>query len=409
MNERLLNVAGHEMKQTLKRRSYLLIAFGLPVLALVAALVIVTLRRNDSNEPDDPLSELAGKKVGYVDESGLFPDPGPFAVVLGRYDSQAAGLAAAEAGEIQSLFVIPADYLSSGKVTRYARQLNIIQDDMSLMDQFLRLSLAGEIDPRLLLRLDAPANIVVHQLDASGAELSALEQENDNLFWLVYLFALVMMLTSFLTAGQLMQSVITEKENRVIEVVLLAVKPFQLLAGKLLGHGAMGLLMVVAWLGTVYLLTKIGGIAIPFLGAAEIPPRLLALAIPYFLGGFALYGAFAAAIGAISVNNKEGPQYAAVYSLPAALPFFFLARITEDPNGPVAVALSLFPLSSPNGMIMRLVLTDVPAWQLGLSLALLFLGALGGLWLAARLFRVQSLLAGRLPRPREVLALLARG
>jgi ABC-2 type transport system permease protein len=217
------------------------------------------------------------------------------------------------------------------------------------------------------------------------------------------------MLTTFLTAGQLMQSVINEKENRVIEVVLSSVRPLQVMASKLIGQGVLGLLQMITWLGAIVIAIQLADVNIPFLSflaAAEIPTSLLLTALLYFLLGFALFGTFAACVGAISVNLREGPQYAVLYSFPAALPLMFLPSIAETPNSILAIVLSFFPLSAPIGMIERLVVTAIPGWQVSLSLGILALSVISGLWLAARLFQVNTLLAGQVPTRQELWRLL---
>jgi ABC-2 type transport system permease protein len=103
---------------------------------------------------------------------------------------------------------------------------------------------------------------------------------------------------------------------------------------------------------------------------------------------------------------REGPQYATLYSLPAALAIMLLPVISEAPNSTLAVIVSFFPLTAPIAMIERMVATAVPLWQVGLSLGLLALSVAGGLWLAARLFRVNSLLSGEVPGRKELFFLL---
>jgi ABC-2 type transport system permease protein len=223
---------------------------------------------------------------------------------------------------------------------------------------------------------------------------------------------MLMMLTTFMTAGQLTQSVVTEKENRVMEIVLSSLRPIQLMAGKIVGQGLMGLLQMIIWLAGIFLVIRLADVNIPilsFLGAAELPPSLIMAALLYFVLGFALFGAFASGIGAISANMREGPQYAMIYSLPAALALMILPVVSESPNSALALVASFFPLTAPISMIERMVVTAVPLWQVGLSLGLLALSVAGGLWLAARLFRVNSLLSSEVPGRKELLLLLARG
>lgn len=412
MNSRIWSVVRQEVMENLRRRSYLLLTFGLPILAVVVVIGMTWFRAGETAETSDPMADLPGQPVGYVDLSGLLGDPGPFAGSLIAYESEAAARAGVEAGKIRGYYLVPEDYLATGQVTRYATQINVAEGDMGLFEAFLIHALLAQEDPLVAARLQSPAVIVEHQVGSNGEEAAARQASGMDLFWLVYVFGMLMMLTTFLTAGQLMYSVIKEKENRVIEIVLSSVRPLQLMAGKLAGQGLMGLLQMVTWLSAIFLVIRLADVEIPllrFLSAADVPASLLLAALLYFLLGFALYGTFSAAIGAISANMREGPQYAMIYSMPAALAIMFLPSIAEAPNSILALILSLFPLTAPIAMIERMVVTAVPGWQLGLSLALLALSVLGGLWLAARLFRVNSLLSGQLPGRRELVQLLVRG
>ncbi|HEX6385005.1 MAG TPA: ABC transporter permease [Anaerolineae bacterium] len=412
MKSRVWSVIQHEVAENLRRRSYLLLTFGVPILAVVLVVGITWFRGREPAEADDSLADLPGQPIGYVDQSGLLGQPGPFAGSLVAYNSEAAARAAVEAGKIGGYYLVPEDYLATGQVTRYATQINVAEGDMGLFEAFLLNALLAQEDPLVAARLQSPAVIVEHQVDSSGAEVMARQSGGMDLFWLVYVFGMLMMLTTFLTAGQLTQSVIKEKENRVIEIVLSSLRPLQLMAGKLAGQGLMGLLQMVTWLSAIFLVIRLADVEIPFLrflSAAELPASLLVAALLYFVLGFALYGTFSAAIGAISASMREGPQYAMIYSMPAALAIIFLPSIAEAPNSILALILSLFPLTAPIAMIERMVVTAVPIWQVGLSLSLLALSVIGGLWLAARLFRVNTLLSGQLPGRKELVQLLVRG
>jgi ABC-2 type transport system permease protein len=187
------------------------------------------------------------------------------------------------------------------------------------------------------------------------------------------------------------------------------VRPTALLAGKILAMGLLALLQIVALAGTfVFLLSQAGNV-FDQLGSIDIDPVSLAIMSVYFVLGFLLFGSFMAAIGALSTSVRESQNFVIVVTLPAAVPFFFLSLFAEEPNGTLALALSMFPLTAPLSMTMRVAITDVPVGQLALSLFLLVLGVMFAIWLAGRLFRVNTLLAGNMPRLRDLPRLLLRG
>lgn len=411
MNNRVWSIIHHEITMTLRRRSYLFVSFGIPLLALILVGAITLVQGGETAEPGTDNAPPV-EPVGYVDQSGLLDRAEPFAGSLIAYADETAARAAIESGEISGYYLVPADYMDTGQVTRYAKQISVVVSDMGLFQTFLQNALLAQEEPLVAARLQSPAFIVEQTPGGPEAEMTTQQGGGMDLFWLVYIFGMLMMMTMFLTAGQLTQSIIKEKENRVMEIVLSSLRPLQLMAGKIAGQGLMGLVQVIVWLGAILLIIQVADVEIPllrFLGAAELPASLLLAALLYFILGFALFGAFAAGVGAISANMREGPQYATIYSLPGALAIIFLPTIAEAPNSTVALILSLFPMTAPIAMIERMVVTAVPFWQVGLSMGLLALSVAGGLWMAARLFRVNSLLSGEVPGRKELLLLLARG
>jgi ABC-2 type transport system permease protein len=111
-------------------------------------------------------------------------------------------------------------------------------------------------------------------------------------------------------------------------------------------------------------------------------------------------------VGAISNSMQEGPQLAVIFTLPAVLPLYFLGLFISSPDGTLPVILSLFPVTAPLAMVMRISATTVPVWQIILSLALLVVMDVLIIWLAGRMFRVQNLLAGQVPKIRDLPKLL---
>lgn len=390
-----------------KRGGYLLMTFAVPVLVVAIAFGVMAYLDRQDAPADEPLFEMPDSPVGYVDDTGLFADAGDFAAFFVRYEGETAVLNAIDTGEITAYYHIPADYMETGDVVRYSTDLSLVGNvDESIFRRFLLLTLLGDGDPALLARLQSRPVVTEHQLNNDGAEV--LETEGDSManFWMVYAFAMAMVFSTFLSTGQLIASVIKEKENRVIEVVLSSVRPFQIMSGKIFGQGIAGLVQIVLWLLAGAMVLRITDINLPGVDVSGIPPSLIVLFLLYYLGGYALFAAFSAAIGAVSTSMREGPQLAMFFTMPAMLPIFFLTQIVVEPNGAMAVAFSIFPLTAPMGMVMRLVLTAVPVWQISLSLLLLFVSFGGGLWFATRLFRVNSLLSGQVPSRKQLFQLL---
>jgi ABC-2 type transport system permease protein len=406
---RVWSVIRHEVYVTLRRRGYLVMTLGVPLVAAVAVTVYLVVQGgSDDNSSQNPLAKLPDHPIGYVDLSGEFGDPGELSTVFVAYPDEESAAAAVEKGEIDSYYVISADFMESGNVTRKARQLDFMSSDTELFRAFIIYQLLQGEHPRLLIRLNQPARVIEHQLDAKGVELSQMDEEEryGSNFVLVYGFALVLVMSTFVPAGYLLRSVVDEKENRTIEIVLSSLRPLQLMLGKVLGQGIMGLLQIALWLLTAYLLFRMAVGEVPGLSDVDLSVGKVVIVVLYYLGGFLFVASLQAGLGAVSTNMREGPQYAAVFTFPMVIPLWLLSIFLEAPNGNLAVVLSLIPITSPLAMVQRIAITSVPAWQIVLSLALLGIAVLAALWLSARIFRVHTLLAGTVPKPSEWISLL---
>jgi ABC-2 type transport system permease protein len=402
-------VIRHEVYVTLRRRGYLVMTLGVPLAAVVAVAVYLMVQGSpDDNSSQNPLANLPDRPIGYVDHSGEFSDPGELAAVFVAYPDEESAAAAIENGELDSYYVIAADFIESGGVTRKARQLDFMSSDTELFRAFIIYQLLEGEHPRLLIRLNQPARVIEHQLDARGVELSQMDEEEryGSNFVLVYGFALILVMSTFVPAGYLLRSVVEEKENRTIEVVLSSVQPLQLMLGKVLGQGIMGLLQIALWLVTAWVLFRVAVGEVPGLSDVDFSFAKIVIVVLYFLGGFLFVASLQAGLGAVSTNMREGPQYAAVFTLPMVIPLWLLSLFLETPNGNLAVILSLIPITAPLAMVQRIAITSVPTWQIVLSLTLLGIGVLAALWLSARIFRVHTLLAGTVPKPSEWITLL---
>lgn len=217
------------------------------------------------------------------------------------------------------------------------------------------------------------------------------------LFFLMYM---VIMLYGMNTA----RSIIEEKTSRVFEVMLSTIKPDQMLAGKILGVGSVGITQIGVWmlaaaiLGATPLATNlIGG------GHAPISFTQIFFFVAYFIFGFLVYSSIAAALGAITNSEQELQQLNMFLVLPLAFCFLMIFVIIPAPNSTLAQIVSLIPFCSPLLMNFRISLTTVPPWQIGLSFVLMSLTIVAILWVASRIYRVGILMYGKKPNLPEIL------
>lgn len=413
MTNHIWQVFAYELQRNLRRKGFLFTTFGIPILAYILffGYQFISSRSTGGEDIATTIAESEQfqgiEKAGYVDHSGLFTDPGDLRSVLSPYDNEESAQQAMDAGEIDIYYVFPENYLDTGDVVAYMPRFSIAQATESLVQQLVYAHFARNVDPILMSRLISPAaiNEVNLQRDATGETTTNFDVD----FPVIYLFVMIMMISQFTTNGYLMQTIIEEKETKLIEILVSALRPTQLLTGKILALGALGLVQIAVWLGAVLLLARIAGdvgTTLLFLLNISIPTGTVILFLVYFVLGYLFFAAAYGMVGAISNSMQEGPQFAVVFVLPAVIPLYFMTIFITQPDGTLATALSLFPVTAPLSMIMRLTISTVPAWQVILSIVLLILTNAGMMWLAGRLFRVNTLLSGQTPKLRDIPKLL---
>lgn len=420
MNGHLLRVYLYELRRNFRRKGYLFTTFGVPIIAVALLLgyhALTTLTR-DSGAPQEapspgavfgvPDDRSAGRSLGFVDLSGVLADASDTGGLV-RFPDEAAAAAALQAGEIDSYYIIAADYLATGSVTMVLPTLLLNDITDAPIRDLLQATLRQQLDDdALFYRLADPSNI--QQVNTEREVPANAMQDFDSSFVLVYVFVIALMLSLFMTNGYLLQAVIEEKESRVVEILISTVRPLQLLGGKILAYGTLGLFQLLVWVGALLLILQLGQVlnSLSVLARMFIPLEVLPLVLVYFVLAYLFFAAAYGIVGALATTMREGPQYVVVFTLPAVVPMYFIGLFVETPDAALPVILSLIPITAPLAMTMRLLLTTVPAWQIALSAGLLVLFIVFLMWLAGRLFRVQVLLAGQMPRLRD-LPRLVRG
>lgn len=402
---RLQLIFGYELRRNITRKGYLFATLGLPLLAILiyVGYPIYQSFQEPEVEESNPIADLALdrlERAGYVDYSGVFTEPSArFDDVLIQYETETEALNALEADEVDVYLVFPENYLETGDVTLHIADLNImlVGDGQSLSEQLAYSTFASGLDEIRLRRLNNPTAYT--DFDLSVDTEGSSEASEDGQFWLVYVFAMVFFVSLILTNTYLMQTVIEERDNRMIEILISTVKPTELLGGKILAMAVLGMLQILCWVLVAYGLFSFAPNIDTYTALLasfniEIQASLFPLMAIYFVLMYLTYSAVFGTIGAISGSAQEGSQYSGFLVLPAMIPFYFFPLIQSDPNGLFATVMSIIPITSPITIMARMVIGDVPIWQIGLSIGLLALLAGFAMWMAGRIFRVQTLLSG---------------
>jgi ABC-2 type transport system permease protein len=192
-------------------------------------------------------------------------------------------------------------------------------------------------------------------------------------------------------------------------VIVSSVKATHLMAGKVLGLASVALLQVGIWAGFGLLVSTLAPRLGPRFGmdagplrALQMSPSVWGALLIFFVLGFVLYAALYAAAGSTVTSEQEAQQLAFPLMMPLFIPIVFIMPILTDPLGSTARTLSMIPLFAPVVMPMRVVATDIPLWEIALSVGLLVLGMAAVVWLAAKIYRVGILSTGKKPSLREL-------
>lgn len=425
MNKVLL-ITQREYLTRVKKKSFIVMTFLGPL--LMAALMIVPIILAT-------MQDVGKKNIAILDETGWFT--GKFESSENMQFTMVTGTLAAEKqavndGKFDALLHIP---LPEFNVPANAQLFSTKQASMtlkSLARNVIRTEIENQkllgagIDPAIIKESKTDVNIVTIKLGEDGTEQKNFSEVQLALgifsSILIYFFI-------FLFGAQVMRGVIEEKSNRIIEVIVSSVKPFQLMMGKIMGIALVGLTQFLLW---VILTTIIyGGFTLIFGGqmtptgtsitggsliqqGIEVSPSatqlmagqvfevvesinfplILLSFVFYFLGGYLLYAALFAAIGSAVDNEADTQQFMLPVSLPLILGIVVSNFIVNNPDGPLALWLSMIPLTSPIIMMVRIPF-GVAWYELAISMLLLVGGFLATTWLAAKIYRTGILMYGK--------------
>jgi ABC-2 type transport system permease protein len=306
-------------------------------------------------------------------------------------------------GDIDGYLWMSDDDVKARKITYYGREAGGFMEKSWLSAQVDRAILLQELSQRGVSGAQADELLKPVKLEAVHLE-AGKETKADDKGMFFTIFAMVMLLyTAVIFYGvSVMRAVLEEKNSRVMEVLLSSATSTELMAGKLIGVGAVGLTQIGIWI------VMAGAYALPALatsastGEIRIPPLTLAAFALFFLLGYLLYSSVYAAIGAIITSEQEGQQMQFIIILPLIISVFMMGPVMRAPDAPVAVWTSMVPFFSPVLMYLRIAVQPPPAWQIGLSLFLLVATIGGILILCARIYRIGILMYGKRPTLPEI-------
>lgn len=222
------------------------------------------------------------------------------------------------------------------------------------------------------------------------------------MFFTAFSLVMILYMTIFLYGLSVMRSIIEEKTSRIMEVMLSVAQAKEMMAGKILGVGAVALTQVLIW-AMVGGLTSGAALASTGLLKGVLSIKLLAWFAVYALLGFALYSTLFAAVGAMVNSEQEAQQLQFLVAMPIILSLVFMPNIIQAPGSNVAVGASIFPFTAPLIMILRVAVQPPHLWEIGLSIAVIIATIYGLVLLCGRIYRIGILMYGKKPTLPEIM------
>ena len=423
-------IAGREFNERVRKKSFIITTILMPI-AFVAIMFIPALMMNIQSDEKH--------EIVVVDQSGaiapLLQDSG--SIDFTASDSTLEELTA-QKQDIFGILIIGSDVATNpSNVQLLTYESSTINIESEITNQIQSIIEAEKLKAyniedidSILEAIKTPVSLKVKQLGESGETKESSSILN---IALAYIFGFLIYMFVFLYGNMVMQGVIEEKSNKVMEVMVSSVKPFELMMGKILGIASVAVTQFVIW---VVFILVVGGVAMSLfgvsdmmaaatasaamdpaamMGAAEMPAmdgellavlstitdpayllRILGGFLVYFIGGYLLYAAMFAAVGSAVDNEKDTNNLQLPITIPLILAIFVMMSAMQDPHGPLAFWFSLIPFTSPVVMMVRLPY-GVPGWELALSIGLLFVTFVAMVYLAGKIYRVGVFMYGKKP------------
>lgn len=305
-------------------------------------------------------------------------------------------------GTLDGYLYLPPDALEGSTAEYYGKNVSN-RADLNLMEKAveealvaLRLQAAG-LDPQRVKTLTRRLDLKTIRLTPQGER-----EDRGGTFVLAMLLVTMLYTTVAMWGAAIMNSVVEEKTNRLVEVIVSSVPTSAFFAGKLIGVGCAGLTQFMVWALTMAGLSAWGAASAPGAGLPEVSPLLLVAFVVYFLLGYFLYGSLYAAVGSAVNSQQEAQSLAFPVMMPLVVAFVSFPAILRSPDSTMSVVLSLIPFFTPLLMVLRITSVTPPTWQIVLSIALMLLAIAFTTWVAARIYRVGILMYGKRPTFPEI-------
>lgn len=379
--KKIIDVARYEYRHHVAKPRFWIALLGMPLgFLLIIAISILFSFLSFDTEP-----------VGYVDQANLIAQPQEVPEKIGfmdifiqliPYADEESARADTENGTLQGFVVIPPGYQSTYNVIFYSNK-QPGSDVTGAINKLLRENLMLREQIPNLGRIETGSQISLQSLDGS--------QSSDGTGWHRIIVPLLIGILYFILVmscgGYLLQSLVEEKQNKTMEIMITSMTPNQLMIGKIIGNLGVGFTQILVW-GVILLIgLLVFRDRIPFLGDLNLAPGYLAISFSLLILSFIVAAGLLAIIGATMSTMEEGQSVNGLLIIPTMLPFYFFQTFFTNPNGTIPRVLSYFPLSAPFSLSLRMAFSSVPAWEIIMVFAILIASVILVFWLSGKAFR----------------------
>jgi ABC-2 type transport system permease protein len=318
-----------------------------------------------------------------------------------------------EAKQLHGFLIISDDLLETGKAEYRASNISSLQAIEELQRALNRLVVKVRLESKGVNPAVVDWAQIRIELDQKKIARGRTTAESaGQSFIMAYIMAILLFMAILLYGVNVMSSVLEEKTTRIVEVLVSSLRPFELMLGKVVGAGAVSFFQFLIWGVSARLLMTLRGPIARRLGAdvetagglqlPPIPAATIAVFLTFFLGGFLLYSAMFAAVGAMSSNEQEARQAQQPVTYLLMISYLSIIGLTNDPSSGFARSLSLVPFTSPIATPVRWTAGSMAMSELLTSVGLLLVAIVGVTWIAARIYRVGILMTGKRPSLKEL-------
>ena len=411
-NKRILAIIKRELREKLMSKAFILMTLLFPLLMFGGIGIQALLRGDEGNSNvvliTDTQTLLEAFQNELTTSESIKEGKITFTFKLMNKDSVDGFLSKNKTdlleGKITGVLFVPASVMSDKKIEYYSK---------TPTNMTLHRRIEGPINKVLVDNYFLNKNLSNEDLDFArkgidieGFKVSKEENKKEEGYGniiLSYVFTFLLYISLLMTGSMMMQSVIEEKSNRIVEVMLSSVSPSELLGGKIIGSGITALAQMAIWLSPIILIISTTWIALPPEIAFSITMKHIVFLMLNFSLGLITYLGLFATVGAIFDNPQDAQSGMWPVMMLILIPFFIAFSMLENPNSPIANIASLLPFASIMIMPVKMTVVDVPIWQLILSLVINTLTIFAIFPVAGKIYRTGILIYGKKVNLKEIL------